>query len=198
MLCSPPLTNRLLAVTMIAAFMGLPACGGDSKESPDAAVDGASGPIPDGAVLDGANADAGTGSGDASAPDGSDASASDAAATDAAATDAAADVESADAALCDTCRGGAWCVSDQVVGGAVILPDDAGMCPPGRIPSVGGALTRCVQAPVYHCTTLPGACFPQGGAAPSPCVCDPSVCPSGFMCSLGPSVATVQCVEPVP
>jgi hypothetical protein len=188
-----PLTNRLLAVTMTAALIGLPACGGDSKGSSDAAVDGDSGPIPDGAVLDGASSDAGTASGDASTPDGSDASASDAAATD-----AAADVESADAALCDTCRGGAWCVSDQVLGGVVIRPDDAGMCPAGRIPSVGGALTTCVQAPVYHCATLPGACFPQGGAAPSPCVCDPSICPGGFNCSLGSATATVQCLELVP
>jgi hypothetical protein len=195
------LTRCLLAVTMTATSFGLPGCGSSSNDSPDAEAHDAAGGLDSGGALDGTKADADAASDDVSAPDGSDAAghdaaAADGAATDAAATDAAADVESPDAALCNTCTGGRVCVSDQVVGGAVIVPDDAGMCPAGRIPTTRGALTTCVQEPAYHCELLPGACS-AGGLALSPCSCDPTICPPAFTCSL-PSPTLVQCVEAVP
>jgi hypothetical protein len=109
-----------------------------------------------------------------------------------ASSDAAADAEGTDGSSTGcggtTCAGGQVCVREQVQGGAVIVPDDAGMCPGGRV------LTGnyCEQAPSYHCAATPPSC--SSGLA---CACAQSLCSSPYQCTQA-SAGMVQCVESVP
>ncbi len=86
-----------------------------------------------------------------------------------------------DAGPCGSCGGGSVCVEHEVLGGALIPPDDAGQCPAGRVilPNAIG----CSLPPTFDCAPLPGACFPPGAIAPSHCVCAPSLCSSGEQCT---------------
>jgi hypothetical protein len=91
------------------------------------------------------------------------------------------------------CKSGDVCVSDQVIGGAFITPDDAGACPPGR--HVEGI--RCENDPTYHCVTSPPSC--AGGAID--CTCASTVCSSQSSCPYLCQSATstqINCVCPVP
>jgi hypothetical protein len=66
------------------------------------------------------------------------------------------------------CNSGEICVSEQVVGGPIFLPD-AGACPPG----LHLQDQRCEMDPTYHCVTTPAAC---AGAAKVDCKCAASAC----------------------
>jgi len=101
---------------------------------------------------------------------------------------------SADGGACAACGAGSICVEDLTVGGALILPDDAGQCPNGRVvvpQSIG-----CSVPPTFHCAQVPGACT-AGTPAIAHCVCVPSICPAGYMCTdLTPTLT--QCIQAVP
>jgi hypothetical protein len=85
-------------------------------------------------------------------------------------------------------------VEDWTVGGAIILPNDAGQCPNGRLVVVPGG--TCSSPPSYHCVQLPGACT-NGTPAVAHCVCVPSICPPSYMCTdLTPTFT--QCLLEVP
>lgn len=85
------------------------------------------------------------------------------------------DGSSVDASNCGTmsCAANQVCVRDQTLGGAVFVPDDAGMCPTGRIPQGGS----CVSAPTYSCAPRPAACT---GALS--CACAASLCANSRTC----------------
>jgi hypothetical protein len=93
-----------------------------------------------------------------------------------------------------TCQPSEVCVRQQFNGGALQMPDDAGMCPPGSVPSGGGPGAFCMRLPDYHCAPRPGAC---GGAALS-CGCAGELCnPNGmvggcYMCT-GAEGDTLHC-----
>jgi hypothetical protein len=52
------------------------------------------------------------------------------------------------------CGAGSICVRDQVMGGAVVLPDDAGGCPSGYYSN--GSI--CERDPSFFCAPLPSGC----------------------------------------
>ena len=98
--------------------------------------------------------------------------------------DATADSAAGDAGTCATCGSGSVCVEDQTSGGALILPDDAGDCPSGRIPADAGARVVCESAPTFHCALLPSACTTAAGStAVAHCTCAPALCSGEGMCS---------------
>jgi hypothetical protein len=82
-----------------------------------------------------------------------------------------------------TCGAGDICVMNQFEGGAVQLPNDAGMCPDGES-NLGG---HCQPLPTFHCAVAPSGC-----AAGLTCGCAQSVCDPGFMC-MQASAGLVQC-----
>ena len=87
------------------------------------------------------------------------------------------------------CGAGAVCVGTGTLGGAVIVPDDAGVCPSGT----HNAGTTCENDLGYACMPIPGAC--TGGAVT--CTCASTLCQAGHMCQVrGDGVLT--CVELVP
>lgn len=104
-----------------------------------------------------------------------------------AATDA---TSSGDAGACGTvtCGAGQVCVREQVLGGALVLPDDAGMCPPGYQPGDPGT-RACVRDPTYRCADRPAAC--AGGALS--CGCAGSLCTGCTMC-MGVTDSTINCL----
>lgn len=122
-------------LSWVLAIAWLTACGGRTTgELTDAAATDA--PIEDGA-------DATLETGDAS--DTSDTNG---------ATDAADAPDASFACGSQTCAPGQLCQRNQIEGGVVMLPDDAGVCPAGS-ENVGGT---CRRLPTYHCITIPQAC----------------------------------------
>jgi hypothetical protein len=96
---------------------------------------------------------------------------------------------------CDpACTAGNVCVSNQTVGGALIEPNDAGICPTGMhpVPSGGTAPGHCENNPTYTCASRPAAC---SGALS--CACAGALCASGHACQ-GATETQVSCVEAVP
>ncbi len=73
------------------------------------------------------------------------------------------------------CESGKVCVKDQVVGGAIVFPDDAGTCPAGR----HFVADHCEQDPTYACAAYPSGCT---GLALT-CTCAASICTSQSSCS---------------
>lgn len=86
------------------------------------------------------------------------------------------------------CGSGSICVGTGTEGGALIMPDDAGVCPSGRHPS--GNI--CVTDLSYACMTIPSGC---GGTVT--CACASSLCPASHTCQ-GPSGGILTCIEAVP
>jgi hypothetical protein len=99
-----------------------------------------------------------------------------------------------DAGTCPTCDPGSVCVEDQTSGGALVLPDDAGDCPAGRVATDAGMTRICQVEPTFHCAMLPSACATApGSTAIAHCTCAPSLCSGEGMCSdLSPTL--VECL----
>jgi hypothetical protein len=91
-----------------------------------------------------------------------------------------------------TCGAGQICQRLQIEGGVVILPDDAGACPPDT-ENVGG---RCQRLPQFSCVPTPSAC-----GATIDCACAGDLCSLLSSCPYvcqGTSGREVQCVCAVP
>jgi hypothetical protein len=86
------------------------------------------------------------------------------------------------------CGSGSICVASGSEGGAVIFPNDAGVCPSGR--HLSGSV--CVNDLAYSCAAIPAGC---GGNVT--CTCASSLCPTSFMCQ-GPSNGVLSCIQAVP
>lgn len=82
------------------------------------------------------------------------------------------------------------CVGTGVEGGAVIVANDAGVCPAGSHPSGVGAL--CAHDLSFACKPIPAAC---GGTVT--CACASSLCPTSYVCG-GPSDGVLTCVLQAP
>jgi hypothetical protein len=81
---------------------------------------------------------------------------------------------------CDpACGAGSICVRTQTLGGALIQPDDAGVCPSGTylVPSGGTGPGFCEGNPSFACAPRPAACT---GALS--CDCAASACPPAHTC----------------
>ncbi len=106
--------------------------------------------------------------------------------------DAAPDDDAETSGCTPPCGPGSVCVRDQVVGGALVLPDDAGACPVGR------HLTgdRCERDPTFSCAATPAQC---SGAVD--CSCAATLCTQQGSCPYQCTSATsteVECTCPVP
>jgi hypothetical protein len=149
----------------------------------------------DGSVESASGSSGGTGSSGGSGSSGSvgdDATAHDAAVEADGASTADAQTVYGDAGVCAACSPGSVCVEDGISGGALILPDDAGQCPAGRVPS-GGTPDVCVTPPTYHCAKLPAACNTALGAtAVAHCTCAPELCPTADQCT-DPTPTLMKC-----
>ena len=115
-------------------------------------------------------------------------------------TDGGADamtVVSGDAGICGSCGPTSVCVESQTLGGAVIVPDDAGQCPQGRVLSAGPP-ARCDLAPSYACRLLPAACnTAPGSTAIAHCTCAASLCQAGDRCTdVSPTLMLCQLLAP--
>ncbi len=86
------------------------------------------------------------------------------------------------------CGSGTICVATGTEGGAVIMPDDAGVCPSGR--HLSGDF--CVNDLAYACLAIPAGC-----AGTVTCACASSLCPALHLCG-EPSGGILSCIEPVP
>lgn len=86
------------------------------------------------------------------------------------------------------CGSGSICVGTGIEGGALFMPDDAGLCPSGRHPS--GNI--CETDLAYACMPIPAGC---GGTVT--CACASSLCPASHACQ-GPSGGILTCIEAVP
>jgi hypothetical protein len=84
------------------------------------------------------------------------------------------------------CGVGKICVGTGVEGGALFMPNDAGMCPAGR--HLSGNF--CEQDLSYACQPMPSAC--SGTLA---CTCADTLCPSsgGYTCQVA-SASELLCV----
>jgi hypothetical protein len=71
------------------------------------------------------------------------------------------------------CGANQVCVMDQMEGGALHPPSDAGTCPDGDV--LTGS--SCSPAPTYTCKTTPSSC-----SAALSCSCAQSLCDEGFQC----------------
>lgn len=81
----------------------------------------------------------------------------DAAGQDAAVLDATTSHDAA--AACAACGANDICVAHRVIGGALIQPDDAGNCPPGRhLMTLSGGDKYCENDWQYACEPRPPAC----------------------------------------
>jgi hypothetical protein len=92
------------------------------------------------------------------------------------------------------CQTDQICVGTGTEGGAVIMPNDAGVCPAGsHVSDPGGGLAICQRDLAYTCAPMPSAC--NGTLA---CACATSLCPSGpYSCQVA-SARELLCVELVP
>ena len=88
------------------------------------------------------------------------------------------------------CQTDQICVGTGTEGGAVIMPNDAGVCPAGSHPSSTGTLTFCQRDLSYACAPMPSSC--NGTLA---CDCATSLCP--YSCQVA-SNRELLCVELVP
>ena len=103
----------------------------------------------------------------------------------------AGDTQGADAGMtCSpACAAGSICVASGSVGGAVILPNDAGVCPSGtHLALSGGALGLCTRDLNYSCVTIPAEC---GGTVT--CACAASLCTPPAVCG-GPTDGVLSCI----
>jgi hypothetical protein len=90
-----------------------------------------------------------------------------------------------------TCPSSDICIQSQVSGGEII-PNDAGVCPPGTEPQPGIA-GRCMNDPTTQCATRPAGC----GSAVT-CACAATLCPDGFACDDSADASFLFCDESVP
>jgi hypothetical protein len=82
-----------------------------------------------------------------------------------------------------TCSSDQVCVVNQIEGGAVRLPDDAGVCPVGTQNNNG----YCEPLPTYRCAPRPAAC----GSGLS-CECAQSLCDPNYVCETA-AAGAIQC-----
>ena len=87
------------------------------------------------------------------------------------------------------CTSGFVCVATGTQGGALIMPNDAGVCPAGRH-LVGS--DNCVSDLAYACMTIPAGC-----SGTVTCACASSLCPTLHTCQ-EPSAGVLSCIEAVP
>jgi hypothetical protein len=94
---------------------------------------------------------------------------------------------------CSSCLAWQVCVRDQVQGGAVIFPNDAGVCPAGL--HMWG--DQCINDPTYFCVEKPALCENQ----PLSCSCAGVLCSSQnsnlYKC-VGAAASEVDCEADVP
>jgi hypothetical protein len=187
----PTRVTRWIPLLPVAAWSVLVGCSGSSG-----AATGLGSPDDDASTAP----DAAQGETSDAAPDATSDTSADASSdgADHGGSDATADGTAGDAGTCPTCGSGSVCVEDQTSGGALILPDDAGACPSGRIPADAGTLLVCELAPTFHCAVLPSACTTAlGSTAVAHCTCAPSLCSGEGMCSdVTPTL--VECLLEVP
>jgi hypothetical protein len=108
--------------------------------------------------------------------------------------DAATKGDAAASGCVPACNPGQVCASYRTVGGALVGPNDAGACPPGRH-LVGD---RSENDPTFACVAAPAAC---ASALVFDCSCAASVCTSPSRCPFQCASATetqVECVCAVP
>jgi hypothetical protein len=86
------------------------------------------------------------------------------------------------------CGSGSICVGTGIEGGALFMPNDAGVCPAGR--HLSGNI--CENDLAYACMPIPAGC---GGTVT--CACASSLCPASHSCQ-GPSGGILTCIEAVP
>jgi hypothetical protein len=85
------------------------------------------------------------------------------------------------------CGSGQICVGSGTEGGAIIVPNDAGVCPTGTHPS-GSTPTFCQNDLSYGCKPLPSGC---NGTLTCACACSNPICQI-----ISPTELT--CVQAVP
>ncbi|HVR62138.1 MAG TPA: hypothetical protein VMU50_09575 [Polyangia bacterium] len=88
---------------------------------------------------------------------------------------------------CDTIS---ICVGTGTEGGAIIVANDAGVCPAGSHPA--GISNICARDLSFACKPIPAAC-----GATVTCACASSLCPTSYHCG-GPSDGVLTCVLQVP
>jgi hypothetical protein len=88
------------------------------------------------------------------------------------------------------CGSGSVCVGTGTSGGAIIVANDAGVCPPGTHPT--GFENRCDNDLGYACQPIPAGC--NGTVT---CACASSLCASLHTCQSA-SNSGVTCLELVP
>jgi hypothetical protein len=86
------------------------------------------------------------------------------------------------------CGSGSICVATGAEGGALLFPNDAGVCPTGR--HLSGPL--CVSDLSYSCMTIPAGC-----AGAVTCACASSLCSAPYAC-FGLSGGILSCIQAVP
>jgi len=86
------------------------------------------------------------------------------------------------------CGNRSICVATGTEGGALIMPNDAGVCPSGR--HLNGQ--TCVSDLSYVCMTIPAGC-----AGTVTCACASSLCSTLHTCE-EPSGGILSCIEAVP
>jgi hypothetical protein len=75
-----------------------------------------------------------------------------------------------------SCNSGEICIAYRTVGGALIQPDDAGACPPGRhVEPFGNGMGICEADFAYQCVQLRGC----AGMKVS-CSCGQASCPNNY------------------
>ncbi len=86
------------------------------------------------------------------------------------------------------CSGDTICVKKQFNGGAALMVDDAGACPPGRHAQGG----FCAADPSYDCEARPASC-----GTPFDCSCTSPICTGGYQCE-GTTQNEIDCVLNAP
>jgi hypothetical protein len=90
------------------------------------------------------------------------------------------------------CAAGSFCLGTGTEGGAILMPNDAGVCPAGSY-NPGGAINACIRQLSYACVPIPPAC--NGTIT---CGCAPSPCGEGGRVCQETSANEVTCVLQVP
>jgi hypothetical protein len=96
----------------------------------------------------------------------------------------------ADVTCSPPCDSASVCVETVTNGGAIIIADDAGVCPPGA--HAAGVDRICVRNPTYGCAAKPAAC-----GATLTCACAATLCTAPHFCQ-STSAEQVDCVANVP
>jgi hypothetical protein len=89
------------------------------------------------------------------------------------------------------CASNFICVASGSEGGAIIVANDAGVCPSGTH-LAGGALKTCEHDLSYGCMKIPAGC---GGTVT--CTCAATLCTTPAIC-MGPMDGVLSCIEEVP